>query len=350
MTADRSNFGRNPELLLSFIICSRNDGYDGNSLWRLQTALNYLGLQAATASLQSSVEAVVCDWGSSVPLADALVLCPEALAVTRIVEVPRALAEEHQMESPFAEVIANNTAIRRARGRYIGRIDQDTLVGRRFLDRFLRMVRDSSGNAGNSASTSMFFIGRRHVPLVFSRRSFNMKVVNRFIGTYSQFLPKAGAHYRPWFDAPVGIVILDRDLWKACRGYDERLVYWGFMETDLGLRIQMQGRVVDLEREIGCDFYHLDHTPISLTVTRRRKNERRYPKLFAPNGPGWGLAEQSLEIRCVVPSSQALEVHDGSPNGVEHFARDVAKDWARLSGISLARCIRGLFEGDRIEK
>jgi hypothetical protein len=30
--------------ILSFVICSRNDNHGGNSLWRLQTALNYLGL------------------------------------------------------------------------------------------------------------------------------------------------------------------------------------------------------------------------------------------------------------------------------------------------------------------
>ena len=32
-------------------------------------------------------------------------------------------------------------------------------------------------------------------------------------------------------------MIFHRDVWNATQGYDERLIYWGWMEGDLALRL-----------------------------------------------------------------------------------------------------------------
>src|SRR5690348_14561037 len=114
---------------LSLILCSRNDRYMGNSRWRLETTLNYTADRVRALDLTRDVEIVVSDWGSDVPLADTLQLNAAAAEVVSFVTVSPQLARRLQGDSPFPEVIALNAAARRARGQYIGRIDQDTLVG-----------------------------------------------------------------------------------------------------------------------------------------------------------------------------------------------------------------------------
>jgi hypothetical protein len=53
---------------LSLILCSRNDNYAGNSVWRLQTAVNYLARHVEELKLESVVEVIVTEWGSHTPL------------------------------------------------------------------------------------------------------------------------------------------------------------------------------------------------------------------------------------------------------------------------------------------
>ncbi len=343
-----------PEPLLSFVLCSRNDGYGGNSLWRLQTALNHLGLQLEKLAGDQSpeharVEVVLCDWGSpEVPLAEALQLGPGAAAVTRIVEVPEPVARQRQQDSPFAEVVANNVAIRRARGLYVGRIDQDTLVGLHFLEHFLARAQREE-ESGAPPCLDFAFMGRRHIPLAFARRSFGMPTVVRFLDAYSHVLPSEGVHQQPWFDAPVGVVVMHRELWTACRGYDERLLNWGFMETDLGYRVMMQGRTVDLEAQLRRDFYHLAHAPHTLAVTTRRKNPRRYPSEFAPNDSSWGMADEQLVIHRPRPDPLALTEREGDPAGVTRFAPHVAAECGWEASLSLSRWLRAWVVGERIE-
>ena len=127
---------RSDRCALSLILCSRNDRYQGNSLWRLQTALNYAGLQVHVLGREEDVEIIVSDWGSEIPLRDVIALTPEAARVVRFLTIPPEIARIEQQDSPFPEVLALNAAARRATGEYIGRIDQDTLVSRRFFETF----------------------------------------------------------------------------------------------------------------------------------------------------------------------------------------------------------------------
>src|SRR5438093_4718038 len=104
----------------------------GNSLWRLETTLNYAAERVAALGRIEQVEIVVADWGSDVPLRDVVGLGPAAARIVSFITVPQPLASRLQRDSPFPEVLALNAAARRARGQFIGRIDQDTLVGDRF--------------------------------------------------------------------------------------------------------------------------------------------------------------------------------------------------------------------------
>ena len=330
---------------LSLILASRNDGYAGNSLWRLQTGLNFLAHEVSRIGRAKEVEAVVCDWGSDAPLRLALQLSPAAAAITRFVEVPHPLAERLAGDAPFPEVLANNAAIRRARGAYIGRIDQDTLVGGEFVTRFLRAV--EGGDSAQALSEAFVFIGRRSIPESFTRRSPHFESVRAFIESYGQRLPREGRMQSPWFDAPVGIVVLHRDLWHEYRGYDERMLYWGFMETDLGLRVAERHRTLNLEREIGLHLYHLAHTRAWFRPTQRRLNPRRHPNSPVPNAEHWGLAEPELLVTAAEPSK---DWEAGERLAPDEALPSVAGEWFKQGTLASARLARRAFTRDRIER
>ncbi len=277
--------------LLSFVLCSRNDDYQGSPLWRLGSVLDFLAQSAERVGCLDDVEIVVADWGSDVPLREALSLSAPAARLTRFLEVPPAIATNAAADSPFPEVLALNSAVRRSRGRFVGRIDQDTLVDARFLEGVLGVLRRPA------AERAFLFMGRRSIPYPIANRRPSLAALSDLIARHGRTLPREGRGARPWFDAPTGVALAARALWLECGGYDERLRYWGFMETDLGLRLGARYPTVDLGRLVGTHAFHLEHAQRLFHRTVRRKNPRRSPVAFHPNGPGWGLAALDLPLR-----------------------------------------------------
>jgi len=335
--------------ILTFVLCSRNDGYRGNSLWRLQTTLNYLAHEASSIGRLEDVEVIVSDWGSRVPLRNAVRLSPEAAKATKFLEVPVDLASERQGDSPFSEVIANNAAIRRARGSFVGRIDQDTLVGSEFLERFFDAV--DAGEIDNAPiRDALLFVGRRSVPFRFSSRSPSFEAVVDFVEKYRNVLPREGRGQLPWFDAPVGAMILHRGLWHEYGGYDERLIYWGFMETDLAMRVRRKHPVVDLEPVIGCDFYHLAHSRRRRLSPSRKTNPRVRPTCQSPNDATWGLADRQVRLCHAAPVRRGGFFADSreSEGGHTLDAMAIAGEILWETGMAAYRAARAPIWGDRI--
>ena len=126
---------------LTLILCSRNDSYMGNSRWRLETSINLALLNAHKAGFLDQLKIIVSDWGSEIPLRDVLQLVPEAVGRVKFVHTPEDIAIIEQKDSKFPEVIALNAAARRASGEYIGRIDNDTVVGAEFLKTLLNFAK-----------------------------------------------------------------------------------------------------------------------------------------------------------------------------------------------------------------
>ena len=124
---------------LSYILVSRNDNYCGDSVGRLQTTLNHTGeILEKNKQLESS-EVILVDWASpeqNGPLKKVLELNSSIKKILKIVEVSPAIAKKHQKDSPFSEVHAMNVGFRKSSGQFFGRIDQDTLIGNRFIDWF----------------------------------------------------------------------------------------------------------------------------------------------------------------------------------------------------------------------
>jgi hypothetical protein len=148
---------------LSLILCSRNDQYMGNSRWRLQTALNYVAQKIHELSREKNVELLVSDWGSKTPLREVLKLSSVAAKMVSFISTPPTIAQMVQKDSPFSDALALNTVARRAAGEYIGRIDQDTLVGERFLEYFFALY-EGRQKLGTPLASAILFANQRMVP------------------------------------------------------------------------------------------------------------------------------------------------------------------------------------------
>lgn len=270
----------------------------GNSKWRLETSINLALLNAKKADFLEQLEIIVSDWGSEIPLREVLKLVPEAEGRVKFVHTPNDIAIKEQKKSKFPEVIALNAAARRASGEFIGRIDNDTIVGEEFFRKFAKLHRNNPTDELD-LKDSFLFVERKSVPYRISRLSLNLNQIDSFITFFKNHfrIESATDWGKEFWWSPVGIMIFHRRIWKATRGYDERLIYWGWMEGDLALRLGQKHAVVEFKKFVGHDFYHLEHYP-SLTAykdrngpaTPRQKNEPVFEGLsYTVNNEDWGL-------------------------------------------------------------
>jgi hypothetical protein len=337
---------------LSLILCSRNDAYMGQSRWRLETTLNSVAARLEALGVSRGAEIVVADWGSDVPLRDVLALEPAAAALVRFVTVPRALARARQGDSTFPEVLALNAAARRCRGRFIGRIDQDTIVGDRFLQWFFGPGL-SSEPASYLYETAVYFANRRSIPYRLAVRAVPRRQIDRFVRVFGRRLPVWKKN--PWFDdefwtSSVGVWLVPRARWEECGGYDERMIHYNWMEADMIRRLTPQYTLVDLGVLTGQDFYHLEHVaPGSTGREHARKNPNLVPSApppaMAPNGPRWGLADCDLPVTRLAAPATAVPQRGGLAGVgdrltfaaiVGRLAVDLSTDLVVRTGTSLS--------------
>ncbi|MBI2948308.1 MAG: hypothetical protein HYY23_11740 [Verrucomicrobia bacterium] len=242
-------------LLISFVLGGRNDGYLGDFKWRLSTCINYLANNLAALHCLSDAEVVVCDWGSETPLAEALDLDEVARSITRFVRVPPTIARMSQKDSPFPYVIVQNAGIRRARGQFIAQTDSDILYPLGSLERLLGLL-NAGSYLGTPLDKALFVASRRQLPLAVAQKQPGPDEIDRYLTLYGNMLKLD--RLSVGFLAPSALTLMHRSLWEACAGYDERLIYWEWMDIDLYLRVTQRCPWFDLANS-GVHLYHLEH-------------------------------------------------------------------------------------------
>ncbi len=287
-------------VVLSFIICSRNDHYMGDPMWRLSTAINYLSKNVYALGREAEVEIIIADWGSDEAISKVVSLSPESAAITKFLYVPPDVASALQKDSPFAEVFPLNAAARRAKGKYVGRIDQDTLVHRDFLAHFFRHY-EGKQDYGFDLQTSYLFVSRMQVPYRFVQRFPSLGDINYHIDRFGKWSYSEEQKFCHWA-SPVGILLMHRDIWDDIGGYDERLIYYWYMDVDLATRLMKKYPIINIGKKYGYHFFHLEHVKpgLKFRFSHRKRNpdwSKSFDKpILNPNGPGWGMANVDLSV------------------------------------------------------
>ncbi len=262
-----------PACRVSYLIASRNDHFCGNPMDRLRLVLRRI------LDVGGDFEVIVADWGSDVPIYEVMKTRLPATGKIRFLHISESVTEG--MKTPFSEVHALNAAVRRSRGIFAGRLDQDTLIG----DRFAGWV----GNVLEEDDRRAYFSMRR-----------DLKPGATAIDRKAAIWRGVSADWPRYFTGGVGILLAPRRLWHWTRGYDESLVFRNHMEHDLCLRFANLCGLRNLGVLIECDFYHLWHEePTGVVVNKPKALEQIVADARANlrvNDASWGLGEREGEI------------------------------------------------------
>ena len=293
--------------LLTIIIPARNDNFMGNFHYRLTSTLDILAATFSDFGKLGEVEVLISDWGSEVPLHRVLKLSHEARQIVRYLVIPSSIAKNEQKDSEFPIVLAQNAAIRRARGQYVMQTDSDVVFTREFLSHLWPLL---EGKRSHYVNVSQALIGskRRQIPWDIISKSPPADLLLQFVRDNSEKFPTdadAGFGY-----CTTGMMFMHRDLWAECSGYDEKLIHWGWMEIDLGLRITQKHPWFDMSHNFKTFIYHMEHyRPETGRAVTRKYNPMNKNNVYRPNGDDWGLARYDLEIATqseIMPATSLL--------------------------------------------
>ena len=277
--------------LLTLNVGARNDSYMGDFKWRFNTMLNFLGKSVAAIGRQADIEVRVIDWNSEVPLHRVLTLCPEADAITRFIVVPPEIAVPAQRDAEFPIPIVLNVGLRRARGEFIGATDSDVLFTPASLYCLFALL--DGRIPGGPLRESLLVSWRRHLPTTQVARQPRLQELQEYISRNHSLLPSESPH--DGTGAPAAYVMMHRDRWSECRGYDEKYIHWGWMDVDLSLRVTQLYPLMYLNN-FGVDPVHLEHyrrREYDKDQTRKFNRPNDTPQ-FVANDEDWGLAAHTF--------------------------------------------------------
>jgi hypothetical protein len=262
-----------PQRRISYLIASRNDHFCGNPMDRLALVLRRV------LDVAKDFEVVVADWGSDVPIYEAMKRQVPAKGKIRFLHISKSVTDG--IQSSFSEVHALNAAVRRCRGTFAARIDQDTLIGDVFNAWATHVLQDDDRR--------VYFSMRRDLKPGVTRIDPNAPVWQGCPADWSHYLIGA-----------VGILLAPRRLWHWMRGYDERLIFRNHMEHDLCVRFANLTGLRNLGVIVDCDFYHLWHEEVTGKTVNEQKTLNRLVAdaltNLRANDENWGLGALDAQI------------------------------------------------------
>jgi hypothetical protein len=275
----------------SFVYAARNDRYCGDAPMRLSLSLHTLLAHLARfETLRDTCEIIVVDWNSEgAPLHEHVYFTDQNIKGVRFVVVPPHVAQTYRSTSPVSEVHAYNTGARFARGKYILRMDQDILVGVRFLQ-YLATLLDEG------------VVLDRMSPVWCSRRETHPVMYKSIVDNPVAFVSLHGHTLPLWCqrvfrdgEGAVGIFGMPRCLWHVICGYNESMTGWGHIEREIAaLFVEAGIHWKNLHDIVGCDFYHIWHPTHDMVAssTRPLNDEDKFP--LRNQGKNWGCQEHVL--------------------------------------------------------
>jgi len=256
----------------SFLIASRNDDYEGKPIERLRLSVkhNYEILKRYNIDF----EILICDWGSEITKKIQDVLDLEEIDV-KCFYVPQEIC--NKFDTPFSEVHALNLLFRKAEKNFVARLDQDIMLG----ERFVKWIADTE-----NLDEVLHWSVRRDM------NNMNHILIDEHTMPWDNSWSNGAGSYSSFFGA-VGILMYPTIKMKKLRGYNEKNIYRNHMEHELLKRLVANDneKFVDLGILLDRPFYHIPHS--------RSDGEKRKANNFVngeftnicENDENWGLFE-----------------------------------------------------------
>lgn len=286
-----------PRRLLSIVCQGRNDNYMGNFSWRIATVLNNHARNLMQLGAEGEVEIIVADWGSYTPFWKTLELSPEARRITKFMIVPPPIAESYDRDAGFAAPHPTNAIVRRCWGKYILFADSDIFITLDSMTKLLYHLRQGYLH-DYSLNDCFFWASKYHIPYDLVMRSPYIEEIDAHLERHWHEYTTERVDKKNFLGCGVAL-LMKRDIWFDTRGWDERLIYWGWNDIDWHRRLVSRYRWDDLELH-GMKMFHLEHYAKRFTEytkeNPRKANPQIPPTEYAPNPPNWGLADHTLAI------------------------------------------------------
>ncbi|MDZ4063248.1 MAG: hypothetical protein U1E22_01135 [Coriobacteriia bacterium] len=285
--------------LLSVFLGCRNDDYMSGSTHRLCVSLDSMAAAFESLGMLDALEILICDWGSDVPLCESgkMDLSDRATRVTKFIVVPPDFARTHSSDSPWPEPLIRNTCIRRASGRYLVSSNGDILFTPKLAIAVNEVLHLASESQTAFDREPFLYCSRRDIPYEIASQNLPAADFATLVSDEDTTLAWVFEPVPPNLMGPIGdFQLMARDRWMDMRGFDERLLYWGWMDIDLALRATLCCTLLDLS-EVGAEMYHLEHYPAGDRTTTRRTNPQvRNPYRVNLGNPDWGFDSQDFPI------------------------------------------------------
>ena len=235
---------------LSLVIASKNDLYNATHttpLFRLQTSLK----QTLSNSGNTNLEIIIVDYGSNEKIEDNL-----GINDSRVKFIYIDKEECAKYDTPFNEVKCINRGAKHSTGDFVGRIDQDTFVGKEFFDWF---------NTDDCTLDNFYFLEDKN-QIIFTMIQYRL---NWNIST-----PLVAKTI--WIETTVGILLVPTKVWIESRGYNEKNIFFNHMEHEFITRLNHKHTLINLGSKLSYPFYHLYHD--RKDIKGRRKNRKKKKK------------------------------------------------------------------------
>ena len=267
----------------------------GNFKYRMTSCINLIARGLESIGYLDSVEILVTDWNSKIPLYKALSIESNALGITRFIIVPPEVASEQMQEGKvFHNSYAQNVAIRRANGKFILHIPADTLLTKFSLLNILELLKGSLSIPIN-INSCLFFIDLIKVPHYLVKSEPTTDDWEKYLITKSSEYPSTKVN-----SPGLGLGQLNMmhsQIWSECRGFDEKLSDIGWHEADLALRVCQKYPWMSLSN-LGVIAFDMAHENNS-DEGHIYGNPQTVSSSFVANDDDWGLGDHVFQFKSV---------------------------------------------------
>jgi len=271
-------------MLLSIIICGKNDNHRKNTLQTLK-----LNLQQTLSNLHNlnydDVEVVLCDWGSEVKIIDAIEL--DRHKNFKCLYVSPEISKKYNGKASYSIVHSMNAAFRHTTGKYVTFWNSDCFVPEESFANLYNFAKYMDEND----DMSFYWASRYNIDYEEYKTFQTCDEINDYIENYN--IPRENMAKTPdqEFLGCGASMLMNRYLWESSTGWWENLPYWGWQDIEFHRRLLTKYNYGGDFHDYGVKIYHFDY-PRDFSFV----NEYVCPDKFEANDSSWGLNGEKLVI------------------------------------------------------